>query len=199
MHAPPHIAKMIKEKMKEISNVSNDYDLASILGIAPGTLSGQINQGKIPDRWIKLVFKDKRDEIINDILRENFADQIDDHYPKKTKSNERAKRVSEISYRESLLRQNQPRSTTASETEYGYKIPPAEFKRMVATRFDSIFQWLAEEFEGSSPGLEVWMAEFMKKFMADYPDYRQWLYMEAEKKHHSPMEESANRKKNAGK
>lgn len=166
--------ELIYNKIKEISGLKKQKDIADLLDISSSAIYDARQRGNIPDKWLVTIEKKLHVSIL-------------DMLPGKT--------LSEIAYRETQLPQNQPTRTQAEEYEYGYSIPPAEFKRMIAARFDSVFDWLADEFEGSSGALEVWMSDFMEKLRIDYPDYRQWLYEQAEKKRLLSTKENSIEKK----
>ena len=154
-------AKIIIKKMKVFAEVGKDYELAGILEIKPGSMSGIVSTGKIPDRWF---------EIFEKKYRITKADLLKD-LPQ-----ERTTTIADISYAESQLPQNRP--PLAAVSDQGETYSPEAWKQLCLTHFGDLFDYIAEIYGNDPRAIE----RFKRDLRAALPDYRLWLYGEEEKK-----------------
>lgn len=162
------LAKNIIKVLCEVCGLKTQTELADFLEITQPAISKAISVGQIPQQWIDKV-RQKYRLRPQDIAKRAYALMEETS-------------LSEIDYPESSLPENRPPGLLAGEQTDGYKTPREQFKKIIAARFEPIFEWLADDLEGSSARLEVYMEKYMERFKIENPDYRLWLHEKGEKK-----------------
>jgi len=158
-------AKIIIKKMKVFAEVGKDYELAEILEIKPGSMSGIVSSGKIPDRWFE-TFEEKYRVTKTDLLKD---------LPQ-----ERSGSISEYSYREAKLPENQPTGTQAAETEYSPRASREEFSKLASQRLMRMVNWLYDEFDGNMMQLDSWLDDFYRNLYKNDYAYHKWWREQSE-------------------
>lgn len=109
--------------------------------------------------------------------------------------------LSEISYREAKIDQNQTEKTQAEEVQYGYTLKETAFRQAIISRLSPIIDWIMADFDCNTAKLENFMQEFMSDFEDEYGAYRDWLRKEGQmvlKKRLPDYNEEGNEKKSCG-
>lgn len=94
--------------------------------------------------------------------------------------NERTGSISEYSYREAKLPENQPVGTQAAETEYSPRASREEFSKLASQRLMRMVNWLYDEFDGNMMQLDSWLDEFYRNLYKNDYAYHKWWREQSE-------------------